>query len=715
MSNLFFSMFLKKLFSYIILFGANRLILSGKYLILLHFYYVFKEFIMILSCSNICKSFGENDILKQVSFHIEDHEKAAIVGINGAGKSTLLKVLIGKLNADDGVVTWAKGASIGYLAQHQDLEGAETIYDALLEVKKPVIQMEARIRSLELEMKSASGDELETKLSEYSRLNHEFEMADGYSYQSEITGVLKGLGFTEDEFSKPITALSGGQKTRVSLGKLLLTKPDILLLDEPTNHLDMESIAWLETYLRNYSGAVIIVAHDRYFLDRVVTKIIELDMGHCTVFSGNYSAYSDKKAMLRDAAIRAYLNQQQEIRYQEAVIAKLKSFNREKSIKRAESREKMLDKIERLEKPTQANDSMDIRLEPDVVSGNDVLTVTDLSKSFDTQTLFTNVDFEIKRGERVAIIGNNGTGKTTLLKIINGIIPADSGQIRLGSKVHIGYYDQEHQVLHMDKTLFQEIQDTYPNMNNTQIRNTLAAFLFTGDDVFKLIRDLSGGERGRVSLAKLMLSDANFLLLDEPTNHLDITSKEILESALNRYTGTVLYVSHDRYFINRTATRILDLTDGSFINYIGNYDYYLEKKEDVEAAFAARQMAEAGNNRTAGANGTQAQSVSAVSGVSSASSQAPMTASAAGSLADGKMDWKAQKEEQARLRKRQNELKKIEDKIHELETRDGEIDELLSQEDVYTDVSRLMELNKEKESIQKELEVLYEKWEELAE
>ena len=715
MSNLFFSMFLKKLFSYIILFGANRLILSGKYLILLHSYYVFKEFIMILSCSNICKSFGENDILKQVSFHIEDHEKAAIVGINGAGKSTLLKVLIGKLNADDGVVTWAKGASIGYLAQHQDLEGAETIYDALLEVKKPVIQMEARIRSLELEMKSASGDELETKLSEYSRLNHEFEMADGYSYQSEITGVLKGLGFTEDEFSKPITALSGGQKTRVSLGKLLLTKPDILLLDEPTNHLDMESIAWLETYLRNYSGAVIIVAHDRYFLDRVVTKIIELDMGHCTVFSGNYSAYSDKKAMLRDAAIRAYLNQQQEIRHQEAVIAKLKSFNREKSIKRAESREKMLDKIERLEKPTQANDSMDIRLEPDVVSGNDVLTVTDLSKSFDTQTLFTNVDFEIKRGERVAIIGNNGTGKTTLLKIINGIIPADSGQIRLGSKVHIGYYDQEHQVLHMDKTLFQEIQDTYPNMNNTQIRNTLAAFLFTGDDVFKLIRDLSGGERGRVSLAKLMLSDANFLLLDEPTNHLDITSKEILESALNRYTGTVLYVSHDRYFINRTATRILDLTDGSFINYIGNYDYYLEKKEDVEAAFAARQMAEAGNNRTAGANGTQAQSVSAVSGVSSASSQAPMTASAAGSLADGKMDWKAQKEEQARLRKRQNELKKVEDKIHEQETRDGEIDELLSQEDVYTDVSRLMELNKEKESIQKELEVLYEKWEELAE
>ena len=548
---------------------------------------------MILSCSNISRSFGDNHILKRVSFHIEEHEKAAVVGINGAGKSTLLKIIIGDLAPDEGSVTWAKGASIGYLAQHQDLEGAETIYDALLEVKRPILEMEERLRNLEQSMKSASGEELEAMLSEYSRLNHAFELENGYACRSEITGVLKGLGFSEDEFSKPIQALSGGQKTRVSLGKLLLTKPDILLLDEPTNHLDMESIAWLETYLKGYSGSVIIVAHDRYFLDRVVTKVIELDNGTATVFSGNYSAYSDKKAMLRDAQIRAYLNQQQEIRHQEAVIAKLKSFNREKSIRRAESREKMLDKIERLEKPVEINDSMDIRLEPDVVSGNDVLTVTDLSKSFDTQTLFTHGSFEIKRGERIAVIGNNGTGKTTLLKIINGLIPADAGEIRLGAKVHIGYYDQEHQVLHMDKTLFQEIQDTYPNMNNTQIRNTLASFLFTGDDVFKLIKDLSGGERGRVSLAKLMLSDANFLLLDEPTNHLDITSKEILESALNRYTGTVLYVSHDRYFINRTATRILDLTGQSFVNYIGNYDYYLEKKEDVEAAFFAGRGSEA--------------------------------------------------------------------------------------------------------------------------
>ena len=658
---------------------------------------------MILSCSNISRSFGDNHILKRVSFHIEEHEKAAVVGINGAGKSTLLKIIIGDLAPDEGSVTWAKGASIGYLAQHQDLEGAETIYDALLEVKRPILEMEERLRNLEQSMKSASGEELEAMLSEYSRLNHAFELENGYACRSEITGVLKGLGFSEDEFSKPIQALSGGQKTRVSLGKLLLTKPDILLLDEPTNHLDMVSIAWLETYLKGYSGSVIIVAHDRYFLDRVVTKVIELDNGTATVFSGNYSAYSDKKAMLRDAQIRAYLNQQQEIRHQEAVIAKLKSFNREKSIRRAESREKMLDKIERLEKPVEINDSMDIRLEPDVVSGNDVLTVTDLSKSFDTQTLFTHGSFEIKRGERIAVIGNNGTGKTTLLKIINGLIPADAGEIRLGAKVHIGYYDQEHQVLHMDKTLFQEIQDTYPNMNNTQIRNTLASFLFTGDDVFKLIKDLSGGERGRVSLAKLMLSDANFLLLDEPTNHLDISSKEILESALNRYTGTVLYVSHDRYFINRTATRILDLTGQSFVNYIGNYDYYLEKKEDVEAAFFAGRGSEAPKS----ALGRPADAGTGASSGTAASSSASDTGA--------KLDWKAQKEEQARIRKRQNELKKTEDAIHQLETRDSEINELLALEEVYTDVSRLMELNKEKDSISEKLEKLYELWEALAE
>lgn len=646
---------------------------------------------MILSCSNICKAFGSETILDHVSFHIEEHEKAAIVGINGAGKSTLLKIIVGELEADSGVVALSRGKTLGYLAQHQDLDSSRTIYDEVLEVKRPIIQMEERLRQLEVEMKGKSGEELDTMFKEYNRLSHEFDLANGYAYQSEVTGVLKGLGFSEKDFAKTVSTLSGGQKTRVALGRLLLVKPDILLLDEPTNHLDMESIAWLETYLSNYTGSVIIVAHDRYFLDRTVKKIVELDRGQSTVFTGNYTAYSEKKAMLRQAQIKAYLNQQQEIRHQEEVIAKLKSFNREKSIKRAESREKMLSKIEVLEKPTEIDDAMDIRLEPQVVSGNDVMTVTDLSKSYGSLRLFEHADFEIKRGERVAVIGNNGTGKTTLLKIINQMESADSGEIRLGSKVQIGYYDQEHQVLHMEKTVFEEIQDTYPNMNNTQVRNCLASFLFTGDDVFKRISDLSGGERGRVSLAKLMLSEANFLILDEPTNHLDITSKEILEDALNRYTGTVLYVSHDRYFINRTATRILELTGQNFLNYIGNYDYYLEKKDVIQGL----QTAAAGTP----ASGTDRP-------------LSPSSASSSPSL--GVMDWKAQKEEQARIRKRQNELKRTEEEIQKLESRNEGLDSQLVREDVCRDVAKLMELHKEKESLEERLSVLYETWEALA-
>lgn len=644
---------------------------------------------MILSCSNISKSFGSNDIIKHASFHIEELEKAAIVGINGAGKSTLLKIIIGELAADEGEVVISKGKTLGYLAQHQDLTGKKSIYDELLEVKRPIIEMEERLRQLELDMKYTEGSELERMMASYTRLNHEFELQNGYAYQSEITGVLKGLGFTEEEFQKPIETLSGGQKTRVSLGKLLLSKPDIILLDEPTNHLDMESIAWLESYLLNYHGSVVIVAHDRYFLDRVVTKIAELDNGVMTVYQGNYSAYSEKRAMMREAQYKAYVNQQQEIKHQEEVIAKLKSFNREKSIKRAESREKMLSKIEVLEKPVEINAQMNIRLEPDTTSGNDVLTVRSLSKSFSSLPLFQNVDMDIKRGERVAVIGGNGTGKTTILKIINGMVPADSGDIQLGSRVHIGYYDQEHQVLHMEKTLFDELQDTYPAMNNTRIRNILAAFLFTGDDVFKRIKDLSGGERGRVSLAKLMLSEANFLILDEPTNHLDIISKEILEDALIHYTGTVLYVSHDRYFINKTATRILDLTNQSLINYIGNYDYYLEKK-DLMTQLHQTSMQNALNCQQS----VQSDIPSPVSGI--------------------KLDWKTRKEEQARIRKRQNELLKTEEEIHKLESQDSEIDTLLDQESIYTNVAKLMELNQQKENIRMRLEELYELWETLA-
>ena len=659
---------------------------------------------MILSCSNISKSFGSDTILENVSFHIEEHEKAAVVGINGAGKSTLLKIIIGELPADSGEVVVSKGKTIGYLAQHQDLESSRTIYEEVLEIKRPIIQMEERIRQLETQMKDAEGDALESMLSEYSRLNHQFELANGYAYKSEVTGVLKGLGFTEEEFTKPVNTLSGGQKTRVSLGRLLLSNPDIILLDEPTNHLDMESIAWLENYLINYSGSVIIVAHDRYFLNRVVKKIIELDRGHSQVYLGNYDEYSQKRAMIRQAQMKAYLNQQQEIRHQQEVIAKLKSFNREKSIKRAESREKMLAKVEVLEKPTEVNDAMSITLEPRTESGNDVLTIRNLGKAFGSLNLFQHVDIDIRRGERIAVIGNNGAGKSTLLKIIMGMLPADAGEIRPGARVHVGYYDQEQQVLHPEKTIFEEIQDAYPDMDNTRVRSVLAAFLFTGDDVFKKISDLSGGERGRVSLAKLMLSEANFLILDEPTNHLDITSKEILEDALNHYTGTVLYVSHDRYFINKTATRILELTGQTFINYIGNYDYYLEKKEELTRIYTGQTgSASSLSSKTAGPlAGLTAGSVS-----SSSLSEKEESA--------GKQDWKAQKEEQARLRKRQNDLKKTEEAILNHETRMEEIDQLLASEEVYTNVTRLMELNQEKETLTRQLEELYEVWESLAE
>lgn len=644
---------------------------------------------MILSCNNITKTFGTDAILSDCSFHIEEREKAAIVGPNGAGKSTLLKIIMGRLPADDGTVTISKDKTLGYLAQHQNLSSDGTIYDELLSVKKDIIALEEKIRETEQQMKNATGEQLDTLLDQYTKMNHQFELENGYAYQSEIVGVLKGLGFTEDDFSLPVNTLSGGQKTRVALGKLLLSKPDIILLDEPTNHLDMESIRWLENYLLGYNGSVIIVAHDRYFLDRIVTKIIEIENTHVTVFSGNYTAYADKKKILRNMQLKEYLNQQREIKHQQEVITKLKQFNREKSIKRAESREKMLDKLEVVDKPAEINDKMNIELNPSVISGNDVLSVSHLSKAFDDNTLFTDISFDIKRGERVALIGNNGTGKTTILKIINDILPADSGEIKLGSKVTIGYYDQEHHVLDPDKTLFDELQDAYPDLNNTQIRNTLAAFLFTNDDVFKYIRDLSGGERGRVSLAKLMLSNANFLILDEPTNHLDMVSKEILENALNSYTGTVLYVSHDRYFINTTATRIIELVGQTTVNYIGNYDYYIEKKDALTAAALAGKPADSSSAVSAAQKNAQKESA--------------------------KADWKQSKEEQALLKKKKNELKKTEERITVIEDRLKAIEEESALPEVCTDTARLLELRKESTKLSEELDTLYEKWEELSE
>ncbi len=639
---------------------------------------------MILSCQNITKAFDGKTILKQANFHIEDHEKAAIIGINGAGKTTLLNIITGRLSPDEGVVSISKGKTIGYLEQNPILDSENTIFDELMSVKNYLLVMEQDIRRMEQDMKHKDGDALKTLMDQYARLTTRFEMENGYAYKSELTGVLKGLGFDESEYDKPVRTLSGGQKTRVALGKLLLLSPDIILLDEPTNHLDMNAIRWLEGYLAAYRGAVLIVSHDRYFLDRIAVKIIEIDAGVVMTFAGNYSEYAKKKEQYRISRMHAYLNQQREIKHQQEVIDKLKSFNREKSIRRAESREKMLEKIEVLEKPAEVRSDMHIALIPSITSGKDVLDITELSKAFDREVLFEKISFSLKRGEHVAIIGDNGTGKTTLLKLINELLPADEGTIRLGANVHIGYYDQEHHVLHAEKSIYDEISDEYPTLTTTEIRNILAAFLFTGDDVFKLIRDCSGGERGRISLAKLMLSEANFLILDEPTNHLDIMSKEILEDAINDYEGTVLYVSHDRYFINRTAHRILELSGQALTGYLGNYDYYLEKKTENTAA---------NTGKNSGASGGTDTSV----------------------ISSAKADWQAKKAAQAKQRKLENDLKKAETRIAELEQKIADIDTLMSSDEVCRNSARLGELSAEQEKIREKLDALYEEWERLSE
>ncbi|MBD5551016.1 MAG: ABC-F family ATP-binding cassette domain-containing protein [Lachnospiraceae bacterium] len=633
---------------------------------------------MILSCQNITKAFDGKTILKQANFHIEEHEKAAIIGINGAGKTTLLNIITGRLQPDEGVVSISKGKTIGYLEQNPILDSENTIFDELMSVKDYLLQMERKIRQMEHDMKHREGSALEALMEQYARLTTRFEMENGYAYKSELTGVLKGLGFEEAEYEKPVCTLSGGQKTRVALGKLLLLSPDIILLDEPTNHLDMNAIRWLEGYLSAYKGAVLIVSHDRYFLDRIAMKIIEIDAGTVMTFAGNYSAYAQKKEQYRTAKMHAYLNQQREIKHQQEVIDKLKSFNREKSIKRAESREKMLAKIEVLEKPTEVRTDMNIRLIPNITSGKDVLDIENLSKAFDKEVLFRKISFSLKRGEHVAIIGDNGTGKTTLLKLINELLAADEGTIRLGTNVHIGYYDQEHHVLHTEKSIYDEISDEYPTLTTTEIRNILAAFLFTGDDVFKLVGECSGGERGRISLAKLMLSEANFLILDEPTNHLDIASKEILEDALNEYEGTILYVSHDRYFINKTAHRILELNEQTLTGYLGNYDYYLEKK--TEQSIVPQQK----------------------------NPDTPVISSA-------KADWQAKKAAQAKQRKLENDLKKTETRIAQLEENISDLDTLMASDEVCRNSAKLGELSAEQGKLQEELDSLYEVWEELSE
>ena len=631
---------------------------------------------MILSCNHISKSYGVETILNDCSFFINDNEKAAIVGNNGAGKSTIMKIIMGELSPDEGNVIIGKDKTIGYLAQYQDLGSDTTIYEEVKSVKQNLIDMEQKLLEYEKEMAKVSGDELSKLIETYTNLEHRFQLLNGYSYKSEIEGVIKGLGFTEDDFNKSVGNLSGGQKTRVALCKLLLEKPDIIMLDEPTNHLDLNSIKWLETYLLNYNGAVLIIAHDRYFLDKIVSKVIEIENHKAHVYSGNYSDFAVKKQELRVATMNAYLKQQSEIKHQEEVIAKLRSYKQEKFYKRAESREKQLEKIDLIEKPEELKNNMTIKLEPDIVSGNDVLSVENLEKSYNT-LLFKNISFEIKRGEHVAIIGDNGTGKTTILKIINGLVDADSGMIKLGTNVHIGYYDQEQHNLTDENTLFEEIANSYPNMTNTKIRNTLAAFMFTGEDVFKRVSDLSGGEKGRLSLAKLMLSEANLIILDEPTNHLDMASKEILENAINNYTGTVLYVSHDRYFINQTASRILELTNTKLINYLGNYDYYEEKKEELTATFAPKEE-KANVEKTTSSN---------------------------------KQDYLERKAEAARIRKLKNDISKVEEKIKKYEDRLNELDEMVADPSVSTNSAKLNEIGKEQNEISDKLDKLMEEWE----
>ena len=676
---------------------------------------------MILACHHISKEYPENVVLRDVTFHLEKGDKAAMIGINGAGKTTLLRIIVGEETADEGTVSFERDCSYGYLAQNQGLSSERTVYEEVLSVKQYLIDMENKLTSFERQMEVLGGEALTEAIQEYTDLLHRFERENGYAYKGEVLGVLKGLGFSSAELEQKVSTLSGGQKTRVALGKLLLQKPDLLMLDEPTNHLDMNSIRWLETYLMNYKGTVLVVSHDRYFLDRTVSKIIEIENGKSMLFGGNYSAYAERKKALREQQYHAYMNNQAQIRHQEEVIEKLRRFNREKSIRRAESREKMLQKTEVLEKPIEIRDDMHLTFTPCIKSGREVLSVDDLSKSYGDKRLFSGISFKIRRGEHVALIGDNGTGKSTILGILNEVVAPDSGVIRLGTNVHIGYYDQEHHVLHDDKTVFEEISDEYPAMNNTQIRSLLASFLFTGDEVFKRVGDLSGGEKGRVSLAKLMLSKANFLILDEPTNHLDLVSKEVLENALNSYEGTVLYVSHDRYFINRTASRILSLTKTVLLNYpgnnaekapdrfIGNYDFYLEKSAQVEDVLIADAYRD-GQGIPDDFSGRTADSAAPVS-ASSEKSKASGDAAASSE----KMSWAQQKEEQARQRKAVNDLRKCEEKIASAEEEISSLEEQMALPENYSSADKFAALSNKKEKLEETLAALYEQWEELSE
>jgi len=673
---------------------------------------------MILQVENLSKTYDGKSVLKNVTFHIEANDKLAITGINGSGKTTLLRLITGEEQPDTGSVIIPKDIRVGYLPQNPDIHSDRTVYEEIISVKAALSSIEEELRSLEQKMKLHAENKfaLEEVFSRYTKLSEEFESGGGYAIRSNVVGILKGLGFSEEEFEKKVSVLSGGQKTRLLLGRLLLETPDILILDEPTNHLDIASVTWLESYLKNLRSTVILVSHDRYFLDHIVGKIFDIEHGIGRLYTGNYTAFSEKKAMLRKDLMKAWLNNQAEIKHQQEVIEKLRSFNREKSIKRAESRQKMLDKIDRVEKPFDEDDAMRLHFTPLRASGNDVLYAENLSKSYNGKRLFSKVTLDIKRGEKVCVIGPNGTGKTTLLKIINSVAvdrgitfqegsliaerraDPDTGEITFGTRVEVAYYDQEHQVLEPSNTVFDEISDAYPYMNNTQIRNLLASFLFTGDDVFKTVRDLSGGEKGRLSLAKLMLSRANFLLLDEPTNHLDITSKEILEEAIRNYEGTVLCVSHDRYFINRAASRILELDDSSFINYIGNYDYYLEKKADPDF------------DPLKSVSGTKETEVP-----EKKNSVEQIREYISNESARKNLSFEEQKERRTRRQKITSSITKTEEEIRKAEQEQFETNELMSHPEIATNSAKLNELTEKADRLNQRLEELYARWEQFSE
>ncbi|MBO6107914.1 MAG: ABC-F type ribosomal protection protein [Eubacterium sp.] len=663
---------------------------------------------MLLSCNHIYKAFGERTVLNDASFHINDREKYALVGENGAGKSTLLKMIVGEEPADKGEIILSNGVRTGYLPQQLGYHSDKTIFEELYAVRSDLLEQERVLGELELKIAdisdtdkpSQSGTQDETYealLERYHRLQTDFELKDGYSYKARVLGIIDGLGFGGDRMNQVINELSGGQKTRVALGKLLIEAPDLLILDEPTNHLDISSVSWLEKFISSFAGAVLVVSHDRYFLDRFTEHVIEIDNGTLRSYKGDYTSYTAKKEILDTALLHAYEKQQLEIKHQEKVIEKLRQFNREKSIKRARSREKLLDKMEKAEKPVMQKKSMHVSFEAAIKSGNDVLGINALKKSFDGLTLFHDASFEIKRGEKVVIIGDNGTGKTTLLHMINGTETIDEGTITIGTGVETGYYDQEHGILHDEKTLFDELHDDYPYLDNTEIRNTLAAFLFIGDDVFKNVGSLSGGEKGRLSLAKLMLSEANLLLLDEPTNHLDMVSLEILETALNEFDGTLLCVSHDRYFINKVATRVIELKNGRFYDFLGNYDYYLEKRDTMYANDSIKNSSPGAVSSTFSDNTAQKKNAGETDTGSS------------------KDKWLADKERETNKRRLQKEYDEAENTIDRLENELKEIDELLMDPDICRDIDRLKELDEKRNKTDTALMEAMSEWERIGE